>query len=89
VKVEMNNVLMVDGRECPTVKECIEAAIANDSALVERELTDKDELNLKFNVLGKRSKVDKDGQKAALGKMMAIMETLGIDESTKVTFSDQ
>lgn len=89
VKVEMNNVLMTDGREYPTTKECLEAAISNDSALVEREITDKDELNLKFNVLGKRTKVDKDGQKAALGKVLAIMESLGIDESTKVTFSDQ
>jgi hypothetical protein len=89
VKVELNNVLMTDGREYPTTKECLEAAIANDSALVEREITDKDELNLKFNVLGKRTKVDRDGQKAALGKVLAIMESLGIDESTKVTFSDQ
>jgi hypothetical protein len=64
-------------------------AIENESALVEREITDKDELNLKFNVLGKRSKVDMDGQKAALGKIIAILEKLGIDESTKVTFADQ
>jgi len=88
-KVELNSVMMNDGREYPTTKECIEAAIANDSALVEREITDKDDLNLKFNVLGKRTKVDRDGQKAALGKIMAIMEGLGIDESTKMTFSDQ
>ena len=57
VKVEMNNVLMCDGKENPSMKECIEAAIANDSALVER--------------------------------ITAIMEKLGIDDSTKVTFSDQ
>ena len=61
VKVELNNVMMLDGREYPAMKECIEAAIENDSALVEREITEKDELNLKFNVLGKRSKVDRDG----------------------------
>ena len=89
LKVEMNNALMCDGKEYPSMKECIEAAIANDSALVEREITDKDELNLKFNVLVKRSKVDRDGQKSALGRITSIMEKLGIDDSTKVTFSDQ
>jgi len=89
LKIEMNCVLMKDGKDYPSMKECIEAAIANDSALVEREVTEKDELNLKFNVLGKRSKVDRDDQKSALGKITAMMEALSIDDSTKVTFSDQ
>lgn len=89
VKVELNNVRMKDGQGYPTTKVCIEVAVENGSALVEREITEKDELNLKLNVLGKRTKVDKDGQKAALGKIIAIMEALGIDESTKITFSDQ
>ena len=89
VKVELNNVLMTEGRDYPSMKECIEAAIANDSALVEREITDKDELNLKLHIKGKRSKVDRDGQTATLPKITAIMELLGIDGSTKVTFADQ
>jgi len=89
VKIEMNKVMMKNGSDYPTMKECIEAAIANGSALVEREITDKDELNLKFNIIGKRSKVDRDGQNAALEKIVSIMEVLGIDDSTKITFSDQ
>ena len=90
VKVEMNDIQMEDDREFPTMKECIAAAVNNKSAVVERDYdVDKDKLNLKFNVGGKRTRVDATGQKTAGEHIAKIMEELGIKEGSKVTFTDQ
>jgi len=90
VKMELNKIRMKDeSAEYPTMMACIHAAVDNGCAVVERDEGDKGELNLKLNIGGNRLKLDASGQKAAMDKIEKIMDALGIDGSTKVTFSDQ